>query len=180
LVIYASGQEHAGIIANAIAVRIRSHGLRAEIGDASCGVMPPPQDYDAVVLGSPVGFGPKTRLIASYIRDHRDALAEVPAALFTISASGTPRDGDLSEFLAELLRSTRWQPDFTAAFAAGEPLPRGGWIGRLVGYERTAELVKALGTDWASVEQFADRVATELAREAVISDRTAPHPSASG
>ena len=179
LVVYASGQEHAGVIANAIAARIRSHGLRAEVGDASCGMMPPPEDYDAVVLGSPVGFGPKTRLIAGYIRDHRDALAEVPAALFTVSASGTVRDCDPGGFLAELVRSTGWQPDFAAAFAGGEPLPRSGWIGRLVGYERTAQQVKALCTDWTDVDQFADTIATELARAAVGADRTEHHASPS-
>ncbi|HEU4786671.1 MAG TPA: flavodoxin domain-containing protein [Gemmatimonadaceae bacterium] len=100
LVFYASGQEHAGVIANAIAARIRSHGLGAEVDDASCGMMPPPRDYEGVVLGSPVGFGSRTRLIERYIRHHRDALAEVPAALFTVSASGTVRDCDPATELA--------------------------------------------------------------------------------
>lgn len=177
LVVYASGQAHAGVVADAIAARIRSHGLCAEVGDASCGMMPPPQDYDAVVLGSPVGFGSKTRLIESYIRHHRDALAEVPAALFTVSVSGTVRDCDPGGFLAELVRSTGWQPDFAAAFAGGEPLPRAGWIGRLVGYERSAQQVKALCTDWTDVDHFADKIATELAHAAVSAERTEPHAS---
>lgn len=179
LVLYASGQEHGGVIANAIAARIRSHGLGAEVGDASCGTMPPPQDYDAVVLGSPVGFGSKTRLIESYIRHHRDALAEVPTALFTVSASGSVRDCDPGGFLAEIVRSTGWQPDFAAAFAGGEPLPRQGWIGRLVGYGRSAQQVQALCTDWTDVDQFADKIATELAHAAVSAERTEPHASPS-
>lgn len=178
-VVYAGGHQHAGVIANAIAFRIRSHGLHAEVGDASCGTMPPPEDYDAVVLGSPVGFGHDTRLIASYIRDHRDALADVPAALFTVSTSGSVRDYDPGGFLAELVRSTGWQPDFAAAFAGGEPLPRQGWIGRLVGYERSAHDIKALCTDWTDVDQFADKIATALARAAVTAERTEPHASPS-
>ena len=179
LIVYASEQEHAAVIANAIAMRIRSHGLRAEVGDASSGMMPPPQDYDAVVLGSPAVVGSKTRLIERYIQHYRDALAEVPAALFTVSASGTVRDCDPDGFLAELARSTGWQPDFAAAFAGGEPLPRQGWIGRLIGYERTALQIKALCTDWTDVDQFADKIATELARAAVSAERTEPHASPS-
>jgi menaquinone-dependent protoporphyrinogen IX oxidase len=177
LVLYASAQQHVDAIANAIAVRIRAHGIRAEVGDASRGTMPPPQDYDAVVLGSPVGFGSKTQLIASYIRHHRKALAEVPAALFTVSASGTVRDCDPGGFLADLVRSTGWQPSFAAAFAGGEPLPREGWIGRLIGYERTTKQFKALCTDWTDVDRFADQIATELARVAVSAERTEPHAS---
>jgi menaquinone-dependent protoporphyrinogen IX oxidase len=179
LIVYASAQDHAGVIANAIAARIRSHGIRVEVGDASCGTMPPPQDYDAVVLGSPVGFGPKTQLIARYVGHYRYALAEVPAALFTVSTSGTVRDCDPGGFLAELVRATGWQPDFAAAFAGGEPLPREGWIGRLIGYERTAQQIEALCTDWIGVDQFADKIATELARAAVNAERTEPHASGS-
>lgn len=175
LIVYASPQGHARAIANAIAARIRGHGIVAEIGDATCGVMPPPQDYDAVVLGTPVDFRPGTKRLASYIAEHRKALSEVPAALFTISTSGAPRDQDPGGFLAQFVRATGWQPDFAAAFAGGEPLPREGWLVRLIGHERAAQPIGALPTDWIDVDRFADKVATELARASVSAERTEPH-----
>jgi menaquinone-dependent protoporphyrinogen IX oxidase len=92
-------------LADAIAARLRRHGYQVELGDASTGGMPPPEDYDAVVLGS---LGPHSRSIARYIEHNRIGLAEVPTAMFT---RGTWRDCDT------FLRSTGWRPNFTAAFA---------------------------------------------------------------
>lgn len=174
LIIYASAQEHARVIANAVAARIRAHGIVAEVGDAACSMMPPPQDYDAVVLGVPIELGPANLRITSYIDEHREALCAVPAALFTISTSGAARDQDPGGFLAQFVRATRWQPDFAAAFAGGEPLPREGWLVRLIGRGRDWQQIEAVRTDWVDVDRFADRIATELARAAVSAERTEP------
>ena len=177
LLVYASEDPHVHVISDVVAVRLRSHGFAVEIGDASTGEMPPPQDYDVVILGSPMMFGSDSQLIAGYIDRNRAALADVPSALFTVSKSGTARDRDPGGFLEQFLRSVAWHPDVAAAFAGGEPFPRDGLLLRLatsMGYT-TAPAGPAIKTNWTDVEHFADTIATELAGAALTAERTEPH-----
>lgn len=178
LLVYAAGHTHTRLIADAIASRLRNHGYLVEIGDAATGGMPPPEDYDAVVLGSSLEAGPCTRLITSYVHHNRGGLAQVPTALFTVSAAGSARDTDPGRFLENLLRSARWRPDFAAAFAGGSPVPRDGMLVRLarsLGHVSPGPTLAAIATDWIDVERFADEVAVSLARAAVTDERTEPH-----
>jgi menaquinone-dependent protoporphyrinogen IX oxidase len=178
LLVYATTQPHTRVIADAVAARLRSHGFAVEIGDASEGGMPPPQDYDAVILGGPLGSGQQSRLIETYIEQHLEALAEVPTALFTVSRSGTIRDLDPDGFLGPFSRAVDWRPDLAAAFAGGEPFPRAGLIVRFanrLGYQEAPRDDVALRTSWSDVEHFADTIATELAGAAETAERTEPH-----
>ena len=88
LLVYAAKQPHLSVIADALSTRLRRHGFCVEMGDASAGTMPPPQDYDVVILGSPMSFSHESDLIARYIEHHREALAAVPSAMFTVSSAG--------------------------------------------------------------------------------------------
>src|SRR6185312_153892 len=63
LVVYAAREAHAAVIVDALATRLRRHGFCVEVGDASLGAMPPPQDYDVVVLGSQMGFDHEAAVI---------------------------------------------------------------------------------------------------------------------
>jgi menaquinone-dependent protoporphyrinogen oxidase len=178
LLVYAARHAHTRLIAEAIASRLRNHGYLVEIGDAATGGMPPPEDYDAVVLGSSLEDGPYTRLITSYVHHNRGGLAQVPTALFTVSASGSARDTDPGGHLEHLLRSARWRPDLAAAFAGGSPFPREGMLvrfARSLGYVPPGPTLAAISTDWIDVERFADEVAVSLARAAVTDERTEPH-----
>jgi menaquinone-dependent protoporphyrinogen oxidase len=178
LLVHAARHDHTRVIAEAIASRLRSHGYRVEIGDAATGGMPPPEDYDAVVLGSSLEDGPYTRLITSYVHHNREGLAQVPTALFTVIASGSARDSDPGGHLEHFLRPARWQPDLTAAFAGGSPIPRECMLVRLVrnfGHMPHDLTSAATSTDWTDVARFADEVAVNLARAAVTAERTEPH-----
>jgi menaquinone-dependent protoporphyrinogen IX oxidase len=178
LIVCASQEPHVSRISNALAVRIRSHGFAVELGDASTGTMPPPQDYDVVILGVPMMFGRESQLIATYIDQNRAALADVPSALFTVSKSGTIRDRDPGGFLAQFLATVAWQPDVAAAFAGGAPFPRDGLLLRLatsIGHHARSHEGPTFRTNWTDVEQFADTVATELAGAALTAERTEPH-----
>ena len=178
LIVYATQEQHAYVIADALAVRLRRHGFTVEIGDAATGTMPPPQDYDVVILGLPMTLGHESDLIATYIVENRGALADVPAALFTVSKSGTLRDHDPGGFLEQFLRAVAWKPDLAAAFAGGEPFPREGVLLRLaewMGLPGPSQGAGAFRTNWTEVEGFADAIAIELASAAVAADRTEPH-----
>jgi menaquinone-dependent protoporphyrinogen IX oxidase len=148
LLVYAAAQHPMEVISEEIAERLRAHGFVVEIGNARSGGMPPPEDYDGVILGAPVGSGPETRLIATYIAHNRVGLAGVPAALFLVRSSGSHRDVDPSSLLEQFVDNVGWRPDLAAAFAdrAGPGLKR-----------------------------FADEVATTVATAAVTAERTEPH-----
>jgi menaquinone-dependent protoporphyrinogen IX oxidase len=174
LVVYAGREPHTAVIVDALATRLRRHGFCVELGDANVGTMPPPQDYDVVVLGSPMRFDDEATVIARYIEDHREALAEIPSALFTVSSSGAIRDHDPGGFLEKFLGTLEWEPAVAAAFAGGEPFPREGLMLRLErGRERQGIYHdrRAFETDWSDVERFADTIAIELAGAAMTVER---------
>ena len=178
LIAYATQEQHAYAIADVLAVRLRRHGFTVEIGDAATGMIPPPQDYDVVILGLPMTFERASDLIARYIVENRGALAAVPAALFTVSKAGTLRDHDPGGFLEQFLRRVAWKPDLAAAFAGGEPFPRKGVLLRLadwMGHPGPSQGAGAFRTNWTEVEGFADAIAAGLANAAVVADRTEPH-----
>jgi menaquinone-dependent protoporphyrinogen IX oxidase len=180
LVVYAARQPHTALIVDALATRLRRHGFRVELGDAILGTMPPPEDYDVVVLGSPMRFDDDEAAVARYIEDHREALAEIPSALFTVSSAGSIRDHDPGGFLEQLLDELEWEPAVAAAFAGGEPFPRDGLLLRLAQGTRRQGIHHdrhALETDWSDVERFADTIAIELAGAAIV-ERDEPHPIA--
>lgn len=183
LIAYATQKQHAYVIADVLAVRLRRHGFTVELGDAATGTLPPPQDYDVVILALPMTFGRESDLIARYILENRAALADVPAALFTVSESGTLRDHDPGGPLEQFLEMVAWKPDLAAAFAGGEPFPRKGLLPRLadwMGHAGPSQGAGAFRTNWTDVEGFADAIATELANAAVVADRTEPHDAAPG
>ena len=178
LVVYAAREPHTAVIVDALATRLRRHGFCVEIGDAGVAAMPPPEDYDVVVLGSPMSFDEESIVIARYIEAHREALADIPSALFTVSASGSLRDHDPGGFLEQFLGALQWQPAVAAAFAGGEPFPREGLMLRLargMGRQGIYQDHRAFETDWSDVERFADTIAVELAGAAITVERTQPH-----
>lgn len=176
LIVRATRERHTCAIAEALALRLRSHGLTVETGDATTGMMPPPEDYDVVVLGLTMSLGRESELIATYIEQNRTGLCDVPSALFTVSTSGKIRDHDPGGFLERFMNSVAWMPDIAAAFAGGEPFPREGVMMRLathMGYTRAGREGVTFRTDWAGVDRFADEIATELA--SATAEQSASH-----
>jgi menaquinone-dependent protoporphyrinogen oxidase len=118
LVAYAGRSGRAREIAGELAQRIRSRGHEVEIADARAGRLPPPQDYDAVILGSCVELGHHAREIVDYIREYRGALEQMPTAFFSISmAAAVPFAGaDPGGHLARLVAESGWMPDHVASY----------------------------------------------------------------
>lgn len=179
LILYATQERCTRTIADALALRLRSHGFAVEIGDACAGTMPPPEDYDAVILGVPMTFGRASAAIANYVEQNRAGLSEVPSALFAVSKAGTIREHDPGGFLQQFPRSVRWQPALAAAFASGERVPPEGVMMRLVSWMRhpsASHESAGLRTSHTDIQSFADAIATELARAAVTAERSESHP----
>lgn len=118
LVAYASHDGRVQDIAQELAGRLRARGHEVELANAREGRPPPPQDYDAVILGSRVQHRHHSREILDYVREHREALEQIPTAFFSVSmAAAVPftRD-DPGGHLARLWRDCGWHPDHSASY----------------------------------------------------------------
>lgn len=173
LVIYGC-RHHASATVAALTARLRAHGMTVEVGDATASTMPPPEDYDVVVLGLPASAGPHVDVIARYVADHRAALAEIPTALFTVGPARTPaRDGVLDERLDELA----WAPTLAVTLAGEAAPPRDRLLDRIASWFAAPRPAASTSVDRVAVERFADALVIALANAAVTAERTEPHPA---
>jgi menaquinone-dependent protoporphyrinogen oxidase len=118
LVAYACYYGRARAIADELATRLSARGHEVEVANAREGRLPPPQDYDAVILGSRVEHGHHAREILDYVRQWRDELDHMPTAFFSVSlAACVPfATVDPGGHLAQLVHDAGWLPDHTASF----------------------------------------------------------------
>lgn len=106
-------------VAAALAEELARDGLVVELADADAHAAPPPDDYDAVIIGSPARLGRRARAIVEYITRHRDALASMPAFWVAVGRSDIARSDRLQ-------RATGWLP--THGFGVVRPSWRVRWF----------------------------------------------------
>jgi hypothetical protein len=112
LLVY-SNARHTESIAHQLGAFLTFDGLVVDFADADTGSLPPPEDYDAVVIGiSPRFLGPP-RVITHYIEEHRHALRALPNFLFLVG-------GAAAKDLRQLADSTGWLPQGVATFERPE------------------------------------------------------------
>lgn len=99
LVVYAPNTQP---IAQILAEHLVRDGLTAELADGDAGAIPPPADYEAVVIGS---MGSRSTI--EYVATYRDELAAMPTFLFS---DGSQRDVDRA------IRETGWRPTHSMVF----------------------------------------------------------------
>jgi menaquinone-dependent protoporphyrinogen oxidase len=167
LVVYASHYGQTRAIAERLAQRLREHRHEVDVVNAE-GDIPPPQDYDVVVLGSRVELGRHASCVLDFVRLYRAALHEMPTAFFSVSMAATrPEAGpDPDGYMVKTFSDLGWQPTLTASFAGGLPYRKYGFFMRFV----MKRISKSAGhttdtsrdhefTDWTEVSAFADNVA---------------------
>ena len=159
LVAYAS---HDGgrtkLIAEVLSDHLVRDGLVVELADLD--TPPPPEDYDAVVVGTSVQFGQHSRAAVAYVEEHRDTLVHMAAFLFTVNdASVTPAASDPSSDVNRWVRKTRWQPTDSATFCAPACTDRLVTLPRIL-----ASLLRRrpVATQWTQVHDFALRIADQV------------------
>jgi menaquinone-dependent protoporphyrinogen oxidase len=171
-IVFASSHGQTATIAATLADHLRRRGHVVELGDALAGSPPPPEDYDAMVIGSRVQSERHAKAIVSYVRSHRASLADMPSFFFSVSMSAAKRDAgpDPHGYIARFCRDTGWEPDRRAAFAGALRYTRYGWFLRVLmkliswrtgnptDTSRDHEL-----TDWATVARFAEQLDAVLA-----------------
>jgi menaquinone-dependent protoporphyrinogen oxidase len=168
LLVYASHFGQTFAIASRIAQRLRDIGNHVEVANADVGLrmLPPPDDYDAVILGSRVELSRHAREILDYIRVYRDALTRLPTGFFSVSMAAANGGADPGNHLAKTFGELEWHPTEAAAFAGALAYRRYGWLTRQVMKAiskregRTTDTSRDhVFTDWTAVVKFADRIA---------------------
>jgi hypothetical protein len=119
LVVYAGGSGRAKAIAEALSVHLSCDRLAVEVADAD-EAPPPPQDYDAIVIGTCVHRGRHSRSVLEYIARHGHVLAAMPAFFFSIGEDDIRR----------VWRATGRLPDACAVFAAADHSTLPGFLAR--------------------------------------------------
>ena len=180
LVVYASHYGQTRVIAQRLVDRLRDRGHEVDLANVSEGIdgIPPPQDYDAVMIGSRIEFGKHAKPVLEYIREHRNALREMPTAFFSVSmsAAGKPSTADPNEYLVKTFTQVGWVPTEAAVFAGALQYQRYNWLLRFVmkqiskqGGHSTDTSQNHFYTDFAQVVDFADRFAWHLnERQSVV------------
>jgi menaquinone-dependent protoporphyrinogen oxidase len=138
-IVFASTHGQTAAIADALADHLIRRGHVVELADALAGTPPPPEDYDAVVIGSRVHLDRHAPAIADYVRDHRDALAEIPSFFFSVANSASS--------IGRFLRETGWEPDRCVTFGGARPSRSSPWS----------------VMDWNAVARFAELVDADVA-----------------
>lgn len=175
LVAFASSHGQTRAIAEHLATRLRIRGHTVELADADVALPPPPDDYDAVVVGSRVRIGTHATSIADYVRAYRDALTAIPTGFFSVSLSAAQAHAgsDPHDYLKTFFARLGWTPTHAAALGGALHYRRYGWILRFV----MKQLARAGGhptdtsrdhvlTDWTAVDHFTDDFAHELVASA--------------
>ncbi len=91
LLVYASRHGSTREVADGVATELQSCFATVDVREAADA--PAPSGYDAVVVGGPMIMG-WHRAATSYVRQHREALARMPFALFVTAASLTEDGAD--------------------------------------------------------------------------------------
>jgi menaquinone-dependent protoporphyrinogen oxidase len=172
LVLYASSYGQTRAVALAIATRLRAHGHTVELADAGCGPdrLPPPDDYDGVVLGSRVELGRHDRVLLAYVAQHRERLATMPTGFFSVSLAAAGPGRDPAGYIARFFDETGWRTSRAVAIAGALRYPAYGWLTRLImkqiarRHDRPTDTRRTHEfTDWPQVARFADGFIAELA-----------------
>ena len=165
LVVFASSNGQTHLIADAIAGHLRNAGHGVELSDALAGGAPPPEDYDAVIVGSRVRMGRHANEIVEYVVANRYALSRIPSAFFSVSmAAAAPHRGpDPEGYMETLFGAANWRPERFAAFAGGLPYRKYSplmrmvmkWISKRAGQTTDTSRDHEF-TNWDQVKRFAE------------------------
>ena len=100
LVVAAVNRAAVDILVRELAGQLRDAGWVVEIGNAVTGKLPPPPDYDAIVIVASAWA--RWRAIARYVEWFRDSLSELPVVVALVGAHA-----DADAFCA---RALGWRP----------------------------------------------------------------------
>jgi menaquinone-dependent protoporphyrinogen oxidase len=175
LVVYASRHGHTHTVADRIGARLARRGRTVRIVDLEHEPAPEAADADAIVVGASLHAGQHQHAVKDWVRAHRALLDERPSAFFSVSLTAAEDTAQAHEQLGlaleRFVQQTGWTPPLTADIAGAIQYRRYGWfmkrlmrgIAKRHGASTNTDEDVVL-TDWAAVDDFAERLATELER----------------
>jgi len=133
LIIYASSHGQTLAITNVLVRELRSLGFEVSARSAlDKSRLPPPDDFDVVVLGSRVQFGRHASAVVGYLHQYGSVLRTMPTAFFSVSMAATNGGTDPNGYLDAMLAPLGWRPNVAVAIAGGLPYRQFNWIVRFV------------------------------------------------
>jgi menaquinone-dependent protoporphyrinogen oxidase len=125
------------------------------------------QDFDGVIVGSPVYYGRHLRSVAQFVRAHREALNAMTSAFYSVSGSAGSRD-DVEQTAArtgvnEFLNEVGWQPSHSAIFGGAMAYTKYNvlmrWLIKRIAQKKGGPTDTSRDhevTDWQRVRQFVE------------------------
>ena len=166
LVVYGSGEGQTAKVAEYVEDALVERGDDVTVRDATEGADVAIDEFDAVLVGSPVNNRRHLPAVVEFVESNRDALAARPTAFFELSFASvvSARWGNDGEegFVDSLVQRTGWQPDRVGCFAGAvkytqyDRLTRSFF--RLFSAVTTGDTDTSRDyeyTDWDEVEAFA-------------------------
>ena len=157
LVAYITRDGYSHMVADAIAQRLRDHGLEIDVANLELCIRYP-ERYDGVALACAARFGHFADAMASFIAEHLPALASRPTAFLAIDSSRNAA-GHVDRFL----RDVRWDPSLRLML----PGLKGARVRRVKAWledkleAQTMTHVRG-PTDWVRVRALADELASRV------------------
>ena len=168
LIAYGTSEGQTGRIAEYLADVIRSHGQEAFLVDVERASAPPPDGYDAVIVGASIHMGRHERNVVHYVRRNRAALERLPSAFFSVSLAAHDKTeqahNEVEGYIDKFIQQTGWRPHRVGLFAGALLYTQYGFFTRWImhkiardkGNPDTDTSRDYVYTDWGRVERFAE------------------------
>lgn len=181
LIAYGTSEGQTGRIAEYLANVIRSHGQEAFPVDVERASAPPPDRYDAVIVGASIHMGRHERNVVHYVRRNRATLERLPSAFFSVSlaAHDNTDEGhkEVEGYIEKFIQQTGWRPLMVGLFAGALLYTHYGffkrWIMRKIARDKgspdTDTSRDYVYTDWDGVNRFTEEFLETLVPEGAAS-----------
>lgn len=186
LVAYGSGEGQTAKVARFIEDVLTYRGHDVTLRNVTDGTNVAPDDFDVVLVGSPVHNRKHLPSVVEFVHQNRDALGARPNGFFQLSLAATIpfgwAEGGDEEFVNGLVGETGWQPDRVGLFAGAVKYSQYTPVERVL--FKTVSAITTGDTDttqdyeytdWDDVEsfanEFADYVESELPADGRMSLR---------
>lgn len=170
LLAYSSVDGHTRAICERLAARLTEAGHRPELASLADARPVDVTPFDKIVVGASIRYGKHRPEVFEFVRRHRRRLDDHPSAFFSVNVVARKPGKDTPQgnpYLREFRKLTGWRPPREAVFAGKIDYKRYGYADRQVirlimwmtrGPTDPQACVDF--TNWASVDAFAEQLAT--------------------
>lgn len=170
LIAYSTVDGHTLKICERIALRLRDDGFEVTLAEIGTGPLPEVSPYDKVVVAASIRYGRHRKELYRFIEANLPLLRSRPSAFFSVNLVARKPGKAVPErnaYLHGFLRKSPWAPPLVAAFAGKIEYARYRIADRLMiqfimwmtdGPTDASANVEF--TDWAAVDDFAQRVSS--------------------